>query len=135
MTHAFVDPEVKLVTRWTTKLLRKCCPITKSNLLSISFKTVYKKFIIQYLVLIQFNLYWKFIIFGSVLISYVFFIYMLDSFWPTVNKVYIYAYIYSLQSTAVLWLTQALLCTHPQGWSISRMVQWYWFIEIFRSQL
>ena len=55
MTHAFVDPGVKLVTLVTAKLLRKSCPTTKSNLLSISFKTVYKKFIIQYLVLIQFN--------------------------------------------------------------------------------
>ena len=34
-THAFVDPEVKLVTRLTTKMLR-------FNLLNISFKTVYK---------------------------------------------------------------------------------------------
>ena len=42
MTHAFVDPEVNLVTRVTTKLLRKSCIVTKSNLLSISFKTVYK---------------------------------------------------------------------------------------------
>ena len=43
MTHAFVDPEVKLVTRVTTKFLRKSCLITKSNLLNISFKTVYEK--------------------------------------------------------------------------------------------
>ena len=42
MTHAFVDPEVKSVIRVTTKLLRKSCPITKSNLLNFSFKTVYK---------------------------------------------------------------------------------------------
>ena len=42
MTHAFVDPEVKLVTRVTTKLLQKSCPITNSNLLNFSFKTVYK---------------------------------------------------------------------------------------------
>ena len=43
MTHAFVDPEVKLVTRVTTKLLRKSCLISESNLLNISSKTVYKK--------------------------------------------------------------------------------------------
>ena len=42
MTHAFADPEVKLVTRVTTKLLRKSDPITYSNLLNFSFKTVYK---------------------------------------------------------------------------------------------
>ena len=42
MTHAFVDPEMKLVTRVTTKLLLKSFLITKSNLLNISFKTVYK---------------------------------------------------------------------------------------------
>ena len=42
MTHAFVDPEEKLVTRVATKLLRKSCLITKSNLLNVSFKTVYK---------------------------------------------------------------------------------------------
>ena len=42
MTHAFADPEVKLVTKVTTKLLRKSCPITKSNLLNILFKTVFK---------------------------------------------------------------------------------------------
>ena len=42
MTHTFVDPEVKLVTSVTTKLLRKSCPITNSNLLNFSFKTVYK---------------------------------------------------------------------------------------------
>ena len=39
MTHAFVDPEVKLATRVTTKLLQKSCLITKSNFLNISFKT------------------------------------------------------------------------------------------------
>ena len=42
MTRAFVEPEVKLVTRVTTKLLGKSCLITKANLLNISFKTVYK---------------------------------------------------------------------------------------------
>ena len=42
MTHTFVDPEVKSVIRVTTKLLRKSCPITNSNLLNFSFKTVYK---------------------------------------------------------------------------------------------
>ena len=42
MTHAFVDPDVKLVTRVTTKLLRKSCPITKFSLLNIKFKTVFK---------------------------------------------------------------------------------------------
>ena len=42
MTHTFVDPEVKLVTSVTTKLLRKSCAITNSNLLNFSFKTVYK---------------------------------------------------------------------------------------------
>ena len=42
MTHAFVDPEVKLVTKVTTKLLRKSSPITNSNLLNFLFKTAYK---------------------------------------------------------------------------------------------
>ena len=42
MTHAFADPEVKLITRVTTKLLRKSGPITYTNLLNFSFKTVYK---------------------------------------------------------------------------------------------
>ena len=42
MTHAIVDAEVKLVTRVIEKLLRKSCPITKSNLSNISFKTVHK---------------------------------------------------------------------------------------------
>ena len=42
MTCAFVDPEVKLVTRVTTKLLQKSCLITKSNLLNTLFNTVYK---------------------------------------------------------------------------------------------
>ena len=27
----------------------------------------------------------------------------------------------------------AMLRTHPQGWCISHMDQWYWFIETFRS--
>ena len=42
MTRAFVDPEVKSVIRVTTKLLRKSSPITNSNLLNFSFKTIYK---------------------------------------------------------------------------------------------
>ena len=42
MTHAFVDPGVELVTRVTTKLFWKSCPVTKSNFLNISFKTVYR---------------------------------------------------------------------------------------------
>ena len=42
LTYAFFDPQVKLVTRVTTKFWGKFCLITKSNLLNISSKTVYK---------------------------------------------------------------------------------------------
>ena len=45
MTHVFVDPEVKLVTKVTTKLLQKSCPITNSILLNSSLKTVYKAYL------------------------------------------------------------------------------------------
>ena len=47
MTHAFVDPDVKLVTRVTTKMLQKSCPITKANVLNISFKIVFKNLLLN----------------------------------------------------------------------------------------